>query len=622
MIRKTIGKLLPAHIGGPGTLLPRFVESFLSWALAISCLSVALWHYLVDRYKTRIALAYGKQPKQEPVHKTTQRLLLPLTTHSRREWTSVSDYEGLRKRYLQLTQLISNATILINHPTKEPTDEKKDDGVGTLIGENEYVIVDGANMPEVDSLGHEEGASSVGNAVAKWLSQTPTKSSSSDDDHVLCSESQESLIGLVRSNDAIRRLASLLLGEDPVDGDATPATSEFDKSVHEMETKRISKSENKAILLDCLSSKEPGAEAVIYSLRKIWPKLLQLPAHQSVCNNDKQKVAISIIVPVFREDGATLAKKLEASLKHAVEPYRIEIVVVHVVENDENQNIDKSSSNSISPFETALRESFQHSEKDKMDGTTFSTSPELRILKYYGGGGRGPCLNYGAKHARGSILTFLHADTRLATQGWDKAISDTLDENKNGGPRMTCCAFSFAIDTSPEALTVRQEKKSKTGVVAHKTQYYPPGLHAIEVTANLRCKFFALPYGDQCLSLPTDVFHYVGGYPDQCLMEDYELIRLLRMRSAANLDRSTMGKSFDRPREAIKILFDYRAFCSPRRWQHYGVLLVTYTNSYCVKLYNSGKLTPDDLFCRYYKTATPPNRMAGDKSPWEIGLKL
>lgn len=629
---KRIKKLLPTHIGGPGTVLPLIVESLLTWALAIGCLSVALWHYYVDRYKTRIASARSSKP-----HRQQHRRFLPLTTHSRREWATVSDYEGVRTRYDQLLHLIY--TTIIATETTVQDEEKKDDK--DSVDENACVIVNGETGQQKQSQDDKHRLLSKGEIVAKWLStgfvvsQTlPTSSTPpirtcnkpcankehSDDARDSCRDSREFVVRLLRTNDVARRLASLLLGEDPICGDASMTNLISDSD--DTKTKG-----SKGTLLDRLASEEPGAEVFLQTLRKIWPQLLELPVFlPNESDHDKETIAISIIVPAFREEGGQLATKLQNSLEQAAESHRIEIIVVHVVEKDGNQkandNNDENPHDNLCPFAKALQEGFESTAGDCRNDTpkmSVVRRPILRILNYHGGGGRGPCLNYGAKHARGNILTFLHADTRLATFGWDKAISKVLEGN--GGERIACCAFSFAIDTSPEALTVLE--KSIRSESKCNQEYHPPGLRAIEVTANLRCKFFALPYGDQCLSLPRNVFRRIGGYPDQCLMEDYELIRLLRMRSAANLARSSssnLDPGSSQRDETIKILPDYKAICSPRRWQKYGVLYVTYTNSYCVKLYNNGKLTPDELFCQYYGTATSPNRMDGDRSPWESGL--
>jgi hypothetical protein len=214
---------------------------------------------------------------------------------------------------------------------------------------------------------------------------------------------------------------------------------------------------------------------------------------------------------------------------------------------------------------------------------------------------------------------------------------------------------------------------------------YPPGIRAVETTANWRTQLWNLPYGDQCLSIPSNIFHYVGGFPDQCLMEDYELIGLLRQRvallskfarlqptpsqplsrSAAttftsllsskedqncnNNKRSVIveskpngvnGSSDDnssfrslpavvplslsssilseKEEEELVILDPPSSLCSPRRWQTFGVLYVTWTNSKCVHLYARG-MSPDALFQLYYGRPAPP-RQNEEKSPWEEEL--
>jgi len=80
---------------------------------------------------------------------------------------------------------------------------------------------------------------------------------------------------------------------------------------------------------------------------------------------------------------------------------------------------------------------------------------------------------------------------------------------------------------------------------------------------------------------------------------------------------------------------------SPRRWEKLGVLYTTYTNSYIIKRYNSGIVTPDELFYEYYggngnnnkNTSTSgdrdeevvekgPKRKYPTKSPWEISISI
>ena len=119
--------------------------------------------------------------------------------------------------------------------------------------------------------------------------------------------------------------------------------------------------------------------------------------------------------------------------------------------------------------------------------------------------GRGPCQNYGAKRARGPLLVFLHADTELPYE-WDGKVRRALKEEG-----VTAAAFNFGI---------RSEENM------------PRGIKAVESTANWRTRLYNLPYGDQCLSIRRDVFKFIGGFPANCLMEDYDLVGLLRLRAA------------------------------------------------------------------------------------------
>ena len=128
------------------------------------------------------------------------------------------------------------------------------------------------------------------------------------------------------------------------------------------------------------------------------------------------------------------------------------------------------------------------------------------------------------------------------------------------------------------------------------------------MTANIRTQLFSLPYGDQVISIPRNVFEFLGGYPDQCLMEDYELVALLRTRAAL----------ITKQPEQLKIIQGQPALCSPRRWQKFGVLYVTFMNSKLVNLYASG-MHPDDLYKRYYNNS-PPARL-NKLSQWEVEMK-
>ena len=113
--------------------------------------------------------------------------------------------------------------------------------------------------------------------------------------------------------------------------------------------------------------------------------------------------------------------------------------------------------------------------------------------------GRAVQMNWGARHARGDILLFLHADTLLPAAGLE-TVRQALQDGVVGG------AFRLAI--MPPTLALR--------LVAWGT--------------NLRARFGLLPYGDQALFMPRQVFEALGGYDEIPFMEDVRMVQALRKR--------------------------------------------------------------------------------------------
>lgn len=143
--------------------------------------------------------------------------------------------------------------------------------------------------------------------------------------------------------------------------------------------------------------------------------------------------------------------------------------------------------------------------------------------------GRGVQMNAGAAAARGGILVFLHADTRLP-DGWPGRVIHALSGRAVAG------AFSLGIDSPRRSLAL------------------------VAAAANLRSRLERAPYGDQTLFFKADVFRALGGFAPIPIMEDVELFGRLRGQG-----------------ERIHILRD-RVLTSPRRWERDGVVRRTLAN--------------------------------------------
>ena len=164
--------------------------------------------------------------------------------------------------------------------------------------------------------------------------------------------------------------------------------------------------------------------------------------------------------------------------------------------------------------------------------------------------GRALQMNHGADIARGRILFFVHADSRLP-RGFDELIRRALSR-----PGAVAGAFRLRIDA--------------------------PGmsLRFIEFWANLRSRHLKMPYGDQGLFLKAERFHQAGGFPALPIMEDFELMRGLRSQGGIMILPAVIRTS-------------------PRRWLNMGAGRTTLINQIIVAAYLAGR-SPHKL-ARFYR---------------------
>ncbi|KAL3779717.1 hypothetical protein HJC23_003578 [Cyclotella cryptica] len=603
-------EILPFHIGGPNTCLPFFVESFLGWGLCLSCLSVSGYHYAKSillssnwYLKFRNWMQRWVSSKIRPwslgltserrtlktigVHindLTEERKWIPLTTYTRAELGRHSPWES----YLSLVRILEN-----EYPeTLVPVMALNEDGtkLDGVLG----VALSSSSVEETLSIKQETDTLTV--------------------------KADAALIRVLRHDDVCRRLASLAMRPYDVTIETTVTTTKTivstispAKSYSSAESHTTTSptttvcNSNHATTTTTTLLKQFPHNHLLQRMSNVWNLLLALPALEEAktfyripttnppraetsCLSDGAYSAfkISLIMPSYNEEGSHLQVKLSKALDMASSPEEVEVIIV--------------DAGGCSDLEMILK----HKSETGCDSHNSKQWGRICIVSFSSGGGRGPCLNHGAQSATGRILTFCHSDTTLP-RSWDERIVATLEHDsprssnhrRLGTPRANSCSFQFGIDTSPEGLSMPFASSS--------IHYNPPGIRAVETTANMRSYLYSLPYGDSTLSLHACVFHFLGGYPDQCLMEDYELVSLLRLRAAF------CGN------EKLAMMRGPPALCSPRRWQKFGVLYVTFMNSKLVNLYaGSMKVGSDDLFRQYYGK-DPPKREF-NCSPWEIEL--
>ena len=136
--------------------------------------------------------------------------------------------------------------------------------------------------------------------------------------------------------------------------------------------------------------------------------------------------------------------------------------------------------------------------------------------------GRARQMNMGAVHAKGDVLLFLHADTRLP-QGALHHITQALAASN-------CCWGRFDVRITGKSFMLR----------------------VVGYMINWRSRLTGIATGDQAIFVRRTIFEQLCGYPDQPLMEDIEMCKRL--------------KAISRP-----ACIAHCVSTSGRRWETHGV---------------------------------------------------
>ena len=197
----------------------------------------------------------------------------------------------------------------------------------------------------------------------------------------------------------------------------------------------------------------------------------------------------------------------------------------------------------LSPYELII------SDGGSNDGTLkIAAKFTQHIIK--GPAGRALQMNAGAQVATGDLLLFLHADSHIKPNSYQKM----LDTMKN--PKVIGGAFSLLIESSKWALQI------------------------INQFANLRSKYLGRAYGDQAFFVKKHIFQQMKGYTEFPICEDLDFYKRLKVFGSV-------------------VLLKEVVLTSPRRWVNDGIWLTTIKNIFIATLFELG--FPPRILTKWYQ---------------------
>jgi len=164
---------------------------------------------------------------------------------------------------------------------------------------------------------------------------------------------------------------------------------------------------------------------------------------------------------------------------------------------------------------------------------------------------RGLQLDIGAMNSKGDWLVFLHADTRL-THDWFEKLNSVLKVKKN-----YIYYFKFRIN--------------------HKKLIY----RLLEVLVNFRSQYFKQPYGDQGLIIQRTTYFENNGFRKIPLMEDVDFLRRLKNKKIL--------KQLNLP-----------IFISSRKWEKTNIFYQAFKNWNLRRRWLRGE-SAQSIYTDYYK---------------------